>query len=110
MEMDDLTKSAYRHLLYVAMVDFRNSSDHRNRFQISPLTWLEKYKTQRLIGGSADWLHNLAYFSSLDFKGFSEQQFWDEHKSMCTQYPKHRLTRYKEIFDNYLKGEIQLCL
>jgi hypothetical protein len=107
--MDDHTKTAYRHLLYVAMLAIRNACQSRGRESGNPFEWSRQYRRSRVAGAVADWLHNLAQFSSLDFVGFDEQRFWLEHTALCRRFPGERLERYREVFDEYLSGRIFIC-
>lgn len=107
--MNDETKAAYRHLLYVAMIATRNCCQPRARISLNPFVWRRRYHDARLAGHLADWLHNLALYSSRDFVGFEEEHFWREHASMCQYYPSSGFQRYREIFDAYFKGERCVC-
>lgn len=107
--MNEKTKSAYRHLLYVAMVAIRNECQSRGHESINPLEWRRQYRRSRVAGATADWLHNLAQFSSLDFDRFDEQRFWSEHAKLSRRFPGHRLERYREVFDEYLAGRVFIC-
>ena len=108
--MDEKTKAAYRHLLYVAMIAIRNDCQSRGRESANPFKWRRQYRRSRVAGATADWLHNLAQYSSLDFVRFDGQQFWSEHGHLCRQFPGERLERYREIFDGYLAGRVSICL
>ena len=108
--MDEKTKAAYRHLLYVAMIAIRNDCQSRGRESANPFEWRRQYRRSRVSGATADWLHNLAQYSSLGFARFDEQQFWDEHSGFCRRFPGERLERYREIFDGYLVGQVSICL
>ena len=99
--MDDRTKAAYRHLLYVAMLEFRTLEFKESW---NPLAWRRRYRQALLAGAVADWLHNLAHFSALDFAGFDEKWFWRDHHNLCRRFPGDRLERYREIFDESMTG------
>lgn len=71
-------KAAYRMLIYRAQIDIRNLCQSRGHPSRNPLRWWRQYRRSRLAGALADWLHNLALFSALDFEGFSEDWFWRE--------------------------------
>src|SRR5437899_2865887 len=88
------TKAAYRHLLYVAMVATRNCCQPRASVSRNPFVWRRQYHDSRLAGQLADWLHNLALYSSLDFAGFDEERFWHEHTLLCQHYPRVGFERY----------------
>jgi hypothetical protein len=95
----DNTKAAYRHLLYIAMIDTRNYCQPRGRASRNPLVWFRQYHASRVAGAIADWLHNLARYSSIDFVGFEDSQFWSEHDSICRRFPREDLQRYRQIYD-----------
>ena len=107
--VNDKTKSAYRHLLYVALLAIRNDCQSRGRESVSPFEWRRQYRRSRVAGAVADWLHNLAQYSSLGFFQFDEARFWQEHSGLCQRFPGERLERYREIFDEYLAGRVFVC-
>ena len=107
--MSDQVKAAYRHLLYVAMLAIRIRCQSRGRPSRNPWEWRNQYQHSRVAGATADWLHNLAHFSSLDFVRFDEQRFWHEHADLCHRLPDEGLERYRQIFDEYLAGHIFVC-
>jgi hypothetical protein len=106
--MDDNTKNAYRHLLYVAMLDIRLYCQSRGQFSWNPLEWYRQYRQSRVAGVLADWLHNLADYSSQEFNGFDEQRFWEEHTGLCNRF-SGKLEHYRKIFDLYLIGDKFMC-
>ena len=108
--MNETTKAAYRHLLYVAMIAIRNDCQPRGRESWNPFAWRRQDRRSRVAGATADWLHNLAQFSSLEFAHFDEPQFWTEHGHLCRTWSGERLERYREIFDDYLAGRVSICL
>jgi len=108
--MSEQAKAAYRHLLYVAMLAIRNDCQSRGAESKNPLKWHRQYRRSRIAGATADWLHNLAQFSSQDFAGFDEQQFWTEHSHLCRRFPGERLERYREIFTDFIAGQVSICL
>ena len=103
--MDEKRQAAYRHLLYVAMIDTRNYCQPRARVSYNPLVWYRQYHQSRIAGAIADWLHNLANGSSQLHHGFPEDAFWKEHAGVCRQFPHANLERYRELFDRYLIGD-----
>ena len=109
ISMDEQTKAAYRHLLYVAMLRTRKACQLRSRLSINPVAWYRAYREQRYLGMEADWLHNLAFFSRQNFERFDESRFWAEHASLCACFPERHLARYKELFSLYLSGEVLVC-
>jgi hypothetical protein len=107
--MNDQTKAAYRHLVYVAMIATRNFCQPRSDASRNPFVWRRQYHQSRIAGRLADWLHNLAHYSSLDFAGFDEQHFWYEHSLICKHHPGEGFERYREIFDEYFKEKRYVC-
>jgi hypothetical protein len=91
------------------MLAIRIDCQSRGRESGNPFEWRRQYRRSRVAGATADWLHNLAQFSSLDFVGFNEQQFWQEHSYLCRRFPAENLERYREIFDDYLSGKVFVC-
>ena len=69
-------QSAYRHLLYVAMIDIRTYCQWRDQESTDPERWRKQYLASRKAGAIADWLHNLAQHGATDFAGFDEDEFW----------------------------------
>jgi hypothetical protein len=101
------SKAAYRHLLYVAMLDIRVAAP--------TLRWWSRLSLQagdrelRRIKALANCFHNLAAFSVQDFDGFEEQMFWREIEFVRTQFGDDAVERYRRIFDEYLTGKILVC-
>jgi hypothetical protein len=103
--MDELRQAAYRHLLYVALIDARNYCQPRAAVSYNPMVWFRQYHQSRIAGAIADWLHNLADASSKLHTGFSEETFWREHAYLCQKFPHAELESYRRIFDEYLAGK-----
>jgi hypothetical protein len=103
--VNDKTKEAYRHLLYVAMLAIRTRCPSRDNAGWNPVEWYRRYHSSRVAGGLADWLHNLALFSRLEFDRFDESVFWRDHQWLCSRFPKEGLERYREIFDESVAGD-----
>lgn len=99
--MDERRKNAYRYLLYWAMLDIRPIAWLRLG---NPLRWPDEVRRIRRAGALADWLHNLALFSSLDFARFDEEWFWRDGRSLEARYPGLDLERYRRIFEDHLAG------
>jgi hypothetical protein len=91
--MDDARKKAYRYLLYHAMLDIRLIQWLPRSW--NPFRWRHSYQRAGVI---ADWLHNLAQFSALDFEGFDEDWFWREFRQFNERYPDYGLTHYQDLF------------
>ncbi len=100
--MDERRKQAYRYLLYKAMLDIRQISWLPLKWYspFSPMFWVRNIPRVRRAGEIADWLHNLAFFSMLDFEGFGEDWFWQDYQRLCERYP---LPEYRRLFDQHLK-------
>jgi hypothetical protein len=97
--MDEHRKSAYRDLLYWAMLDIRTIVWPR---LWNPFRWASEIRRIRRVGALADWLHNVALFSSLDFNGFDEDWFWREGRSLENRHPGLGLERYQHVFEDRL--------
>lgn len=69
---------------------------------IRPLLWMtdpREHDRARISGAIADWLHNLAQFSYLDFRDFDEHQFWREYCSLVERFPNAAFEHYKTQFE-----------
>lgn len=100
--MDEHRKNAYRYLLYWAMLDIRPVAWLRLR---NLLCWPGEVRRIRRAGALADWLHNLALFSSMDFDGFDEEWFWRDGELLASRYPGLDLEQYRRIFEARLAEE-----
>jgi hypothetical protein len=100
--MTPTQKSAYRYLLYQAMLDIRIHCQSRGEPSQDPAIWQQQYQRSRIAGGIADWLHNLALAASDDFERFDEIAFWKTHAYFCTRFPGE-LEHYRTWFDERLK-------
>jgi hypothetical protein len=100
--MNDAKKYAYRYMLYTATLEIRALSGAGFRLSrlIHPLTWRTIFRRIDQSATIADWMHNLALFSSLEFVGFEEDRFWHEYGRILPNYPE--LERYKNRFDKAL--------
>jgi hypothetical protein len=102
--MDELRKSAYRYLLYRAMLDLRGI---RWLFdKPGSLLRVDKWQyyrdTIKELGELADWLHNLALFAANDFERFEEDRFWKENEYFVNSSSNHTIYRYRSIFEEHL--------
>jgi hypothetical protein len=97
---------AYRYLLYHAMVDIRSFAWMRfwSFRLLNPMNWRATLDRIRRAGVIADWLHNLALFSVLDFEEFDEARFWSDFRLLNERHPGARLGWYKDIFERELSG------
>ena len=102
--MDEKRLNAYRHLLYMALVDIRNGADHRIARSLNPVRVWRRYHQHRLAGALADWLHNLAGFAAGDFEGFDEPRFWSHLGYLEERFPKEGFERYRSAFEQALAG------
>jgi hypothetical protein len=98
--VDEQRKHAYRYLLYWAMLEIRQLGWLCwGRFRAwNPFYWRREGRRIRCAGAIADWLHNLAFFSSVNFQGFNEEWFWRDFERVRTDYPEFGLERYRGLF------------
>ena len=104
--MDTERKQAFRYLLHWAFVDIRtiewNGTFLLGNRPVSLPVWLGRsVRKARRAGAVADWMHNLAIYSAVDFEGFDEGMFWREYDRLVQRYPE--LSHYKETFDRCLR-------
>jgi len=95
--MDERRKNAYRYLLYWATLDIRTIAWLRFR---NPLRWPDLIRRVRQAGALADWFHNLALYSSLDFARFDEECFWKAGRSLQVRHTSLDVERYHRIFED----------
>ena len=102
--MSQHRKHAYRYLLYYAMLDIRSLawSWPRGWRLWNPLFWRREAGRVRQASALADWLHNLALFSALDFEHFDEDRFWADFRHFHERYPEFGLARYEKLFNDRL--------
>lgn len=103
--MDDHRKRAYRYLLYWAMLEIRPIAWLRLRTLrlLNPWHWRNEVRRIRGAGAIADWLHNLALFSALDFARFDEARFWGELDDLIRRHPEYELGHYRNLFEQELE-------
>ena len=59
-----------------------------NEFKIySPISWLKHSRNLKAAALFARWLQKLAFYSSINFEGFDEKVFWEEHELLCKKFP-----------------------
>lgn len=99
--MNEQRKRAYRHLLYLAMLDIRpvERLGTGGWWAWMPIRWRREVRRVQWAGAIADWLHNLAMFSAHDFRGFDEQRFWEEFEAIRSGYPEFGPDRYRAGFE-----------
>lgn len=104
--MDEKRKKAYRYLLYHAMLDIRPIAWMPSGLirLLNPFRWRETVSRIRRAGVVADWLHNLALFSVVDFERFDEEWFWRELRNFENRHPDFSLSSYKDVFERELSG------
>lgn len=98
--MDAAKKHAYRHLIYQGMLWIRPLAGVGYRWseRWSLAYWLRERSRIRRAGEIADWLHNLALFSALDFEGFDEGVFWSELDRLTELFPSEEMAAFHCIF------------
>ena len=72
---------------------------HRGQW-LSPFFWKRHIQRVRALGELAEWLHNMAAFSTRDFAGFDEQRFWNEFARLLAKHPDTQ--HYRSLFQNAL--------
>lgn len=104
--LTDAEKSAYRNLLYWAMLDIRGLCQSRGQKSHNPIEIWRQYKRSRLAGALADWLHNLAQHAATDFNTFDTEWFWREYSYLKERYPElgmdNRWINYRERYEQRL--------
>jgi hypothetical protein len=98
--MDEHRKAAYRYLLYQALLEIRPLG--WLRVPLWPLHWRRELRRIRRAGEVADWFHNLAMFSALDFERFDEAWFWRELDQRDKRHPEYDLQAYRVRFEEHL--------
>jgi hypothetical protein len=101
--MDTARKFAYRQLMYLAMNDIRSISglvDPPDRL-LNPATSKDALAWIVRAGDIANWLENLAGFSSDEFEGFDEDRFWREHAKVSDSFPD--VAAYRGFFEQRVK-------
>ena len=97
--MDERRKTAYRYLLYQAMLDIRPLAWYRFW---TPLGWWRERRRIKCAGVIADWLHNLAQHSAHNFERFDEERFWHDFDYAHSRCPEFGLERYRQRFETML--------
>lgn len=99
--MDERRQHAYRWLLYWAMLDIRplrwDGGGWRQR--LNPFGWWSCSRQVRCAGALAEWLHNLALYSSVHFAQFDEDKFWRDYQWLLDKNPGCGLERYRSEFE-----------
>jgi hypothetical protein len=98
--------NAYRHLLYMAMVDIGSLAvAHSWACASNPRNWFRSRAEQTKAAVIANWLHNMAAFSATGFEGFDEARFWRDYEGLRARFPGHPIDGYRKAFDAALVGK-----
>ena len=97
--MDAYRKNTFRELIYWGLVEIKLATSPRG-FTINPVELWQRHKCIAFAHETAEWLHNLAQFSSLDFERFDESLFWKDYGVFRKKYP---LDEYQSLFDKTLQ-------
>lgn len=101
--LSNAEQSAYRNLLYLAMLDIRTLCQSRGRKSHNPITVWKQYHQSRLAGALADWLHNLAQHAASNFDSFDTEWFWREYDGLRREYEQVGPGRWMDYRDRYEK-------
>lgn len=98
--MDKAKKYAYRYLIYHGALCIRPVASIGLRWweRWNLMYWFRELDSIRIAGGTADWLHNLALFSAIDFEGFDESSFWARLECLRGTFPEKGLESFRSIF------------
>src|SRR5262249_45090672 len=104
--MEPNRKRAYRYLLYSAMLEIRQLAWMQVGLSrlLLPRQRHEKVSRLRRAGVVVDWLHNLAFFSAVDFERFDEDRFWRDLEGYQRRLPDFELRAYRRLFDQELSA------
>lgn len=101
--MDTLRKEAYRHLVYVAMLDMRSSPPSPRWWSLR--RWRQIFQETCRVKQLADAFHNIARYSAHDFEHFDENRFWKDLDCTVRESQGRVNFDYREIFSDYLDGK-----
>ena len=98
--MTEPEKRAYRCILYHALLEIRPVEwlGRSWRDRLLPTRWIENRRRVRMAGALADWLHNLALFSALEFEGFDQEWFWTDYDRILRRHGRFSPTDYRRFF------------
>lgn len=101
--VEEQRKLAYRHLIYWAMLNIRPLEwlGRRGWRSWSPVYWRRESRRVQCAGAVANWLHNLALYSALNFQRFDEARFWLDFERVRSLFPEFGLEYYRAEFDRY---------
>jgi hypothetical protein len=105
--MDAVRKQAYRHLIYISMLDMRCSPP--TPIWWSFRRWREIYAELCRAKGLANCFRNLALYSVRDFQDFDEAMWWQNLGRIMREYQARSNYDYRCVFDSYLLGTIYSC-
>ncbi|HEY5993659.1 MAG TPA: hypothetical protein VIU46_03565 [Gallionellaceae bacterium] len=109
--VDPRRQTAYRYLLYTAMLDIRRLRWRRSFWAMLWDTITGRVKhgmglrelcnyaddLRDYSGELAEWLHNMAQFAATDFSHFDESYFWAQGYRLAQRYPM--IHEYKLVFE-----------
>ena len=90
-------------MLYWALLDIRGIEwiIYRPWRLLNPLILRRELRRASRAGAIADWLHNLAQHSSLDFDRFDEDRFWKGYERFVHKHGDPR--KFREVFERRLR-------
>ncbi|MBC8135623.1 MAG: hypothetical protein H8F28_07045 [Fibrella sp.] len=108
--MDERRKSAYRHLLYHAVISIRSCCAWASDTEFAKWEAFFRFRggrTAHRVHCMADAFHNVARYSALDFEGFDESKFWNQmaHGLGSAEVD---VEWYRNLFDEIVSGEREL--
>lgn len=101
--MNESRKAAYRNLLYWSFLEIRlhAAPAWSPGVWLNPFRLIKQVKILRKQGALASWMHNLASYSSMDFRDFDEKLFWLGGEDFA-RYDPTAVTRYRAFFEQAL--------
>jgi hypothetical protein len=105
--MTEAEKKAYRYILYCALLEIRTIAwlGQSWKDRLIPSRWIQNRRRVQMAGSLADWLHNLALFSALDFERFDQTWFWKDYDRIVRRYGKPWPLDYHAFFEDRLKNQ-----
>jgi len=70
--------------------------------RLNPFRGIRVLQQAQAAGALADWLHNLAMYSALDFRDFDEDRFWKDYEWFARHGHEASLTSYRAEFERVL--------
>jgi hypothetical protein len=65
---------------------------------LNPFVRCQSVDLVHRAGTIADWLHNLALYSAIDFARFDEDRFWHKLDRLEGEFPKLGFEMYRRTF------------